>query len=224
VETLLKFDDPIKKMYDAMLADGRSIGDSISTELIRAGKQSEISAIFGRLDAYCELGKAAEQCGFNITSVRLTDLKLGEELEQLIKNEKKSANRIQIEMKEKNQRREIRKLEMEDKKKEINDEAELESMKLASDDQLEKESHEMSVASMERKLALQMMETQSVGERDRMKDEATVKFLKDIKSLDVDVTKFLISAYDSKASAISKRACISNHSDDNKKGERYHFM
>jgi len=194
VETLLKFNDPIARIYHAFLADGRSIGDSLTVQMIRDGKHTDLDAIFCNKGTYKEGSKTAKECGFNIIAVRLTDLIIGRELKELITNEKDSANRTQMELQEKNQRREIHKLEMEDKRNSVEEEAELKRMKLASDDQLDRETHEMKLASLERKLVLEMHTAQAENEKAKMKDNDVLAFLENVKKLDVDMTKFLTSA------------------------------
>lgn len=206
VETLVKHEDPIRRMYKAILADGQKLGDSITLDMIRARKQSEMNALLTSLESYTELRKAAEQSGLQITSVYLTSQDLNDPLKKLFDNERKLAGNLQSEIERNNQRRELRALEQEDMRKGIEDDAELQRMKLESDDKLDQEMHEIKLAALKRRVELEKHEAEASNEKIKMKDATVLLFLDKVKDMGVDMTKFLASANGSDSSNIVKRA------------------
>ena len=199
VEMLMKYDDPIARMHHALLADGQIIGDEITLDMVNAWEQVKMNAIFNNVDSYTELSKAAEQSGFQILSVSLMGHSLNNQLESLFNEERALSLELNSELKAKTQRQKLRALEQEDKMKEIEIAAKLKRIQIESNDQLEKEMHSKKIASLKRKADLEAIEAKGSNAIGKMKDESKLTFLEKVKNMDVDMTKFLISAYGSES-------------------------
>lgn len=193
IDSLIRVQDPIMKLYQAMQADAIFIGNSISVDDIRDGNRDNISKAIGDVKAYVELGKVAKECGIDISMLRVTKWWMNEDLMTMIRNERDLTARVQSEFAEKEQRQKILQLDQENRCKAIKDEAELKRMKLTKDDELDKEMHEKKMASLERKLALQALEEKAANELKAAKDEGTLAFLTKLNDMDVDLTKYLSS-------------------------------
>ena len=142
---------------------------------------------------------AAEQSGFQILSVSLMGHSLNNQLESLFNEERALSLELNSELKAKTQRQKLRALEQEDKMKEIEIAAKLKRIQIESNDQLEKEMHSKKIASWKRKAELEAIDSKGSNEIGKMKDESKLTFLEKVKNMDVDMTKFLISAYGSES-------------------------
>lgn len=197
VDVFLKYDDPIARIYQAMLADGQAIGDQITLGMVNAWEQEKMNAIFNNVASYSELLKTAEQCGFQIISVFLTGHSLSSELESLFNKERALSLELTSEIKAKTQRQQLRVLEEDERMKQIEVSAKLKRTQLESDDKLEKEMHSRKLDSLKRRAEVQSIETKTLNELLKMKDGPIVEFLQKVKDMDVDMTKFLTSVYGS---------------------------
>jgi len=197
IYSLIKVQDPIMKLYQAMQADAIFIGNSISIDDIcddnGNGNRGDISNAIGDIKAYLELGKVAKECGIDISMLRVTKWWMNEDFMKMIRIERNLTSRVQSEFAEKEQRQKILQLDQDNRCKAIKDEAELKRMKLTSDDELFQEMHEKKMASLERKLALQALEEKAANKLKEAKDEGTLAFLTKLSDMDVDLTKYLTS-------------------------------
>jgi len=195
IESLLRFEDPIMKMYKAIQADAVSIGMSIPLDDdIRGGNCAKVDRVIGDKSAYKELNKVARECGIEITSLTVVNRRLNDDLVDLIRNERALSSKIQSEITETEQRKKVIALEQETKRKAIEDEVELKRMQLTSDDQLDKEMHKMKIASLERSLELRMLQVRASQEQERAKNENALSLMQDMKNMGVDLTRFLVSS------------------------------
>lgn len=203
IYSLIKVQDPIMKLYQAMQADAIFIGNSISIDDISDvnGNRNNISNAIGDIKAYVELGKVAKECGIDISMLRVTKWWMNEDFMKMIRCERNLTSRVQSEFAEKEQRQKIIQLDQDNKCKAIKNEAELKRMKLTSDDELSKEMHEKKMASLERKLALQALEEKAANELKEAKDEGTLAFLTKLSDMDVDLTRYLTTSHREKDSS-----------------------
>lgn len=180
VETVIKMNDPIELMYHAFLTDVHSLAPSISLQLVREGKQNYIACILNSLSDYCQLQMSAKRCGMVVQSVRVTNMSPCEALLKSIHENRDTERKFKYEMAEQDQKTAL-------EKKEIENEAELKTLK----EQLDKQVHDIKVEAMKRAMAFKLEETKLSNEITRMRDKTAISFLKELKSLDVDITKYL---------------------------------
>mmetsp|Transcript_26220 Transcript_26220/g.38359 ORF Transcript_26220/g.38359 Transcript_26220/m.38359 type:complete len:475 (+) Transcript_26220:45-1469(+) len=186
--------DPMQKMYDGMLADARSFGDTVTSDQLRAGEQVAVMDRLVSLETYPLLCQAAKAAGFVIDSARLTGLSYCATLQRQANDEQHNAARLRSELAGKKQRREILELEAEERRLKIEQDAELEQRQAEIRAKLEEESHELKEAALERKLALNKREIEAKREAMKGEDAATIQFLTALNNMGVDMTAFMCTA------------------------------
>jgi hypothetical protein len=186
--------DPMQKMYDGMLADARSFGDTFTSDQLRAGKQVAVMDRLASLETYPLLCQAAKAAGFVIDSARVTGLSYCRALQRQANDEQQVAARLRSELAGKKQRREILDLEAEERRLKIEQDAKLEQRQAEITAKLEEESHALKEAALERKLALSKREIDAKREVMKGEDAATIQFLTALNNLGVDMTAFMCTA------------------------------
>lgn len=85
-------------------------------------------------------------------------------------------------------------LEREEKRREEEEEVEARKKRMLAEDDLDRESHELRRAALERKLALERREAEGENEIQFTKEERVLEFLTRMKNdMDVDMTKLMTS-------------------------------
>jgi len=205
--------DPIQAMYDGLLADARSFGDTVTSDQLKVGKQIAVMDRLASLETYPFLCQAAKAAGFTVDSARVTGLSYCRELQRQADNEQQLAARLRSELAVKKQSREILDLEVEERRLKIEQEAELERRQAEVTAKLEEESHNLKEAALERKLALKKREAEAKRAILEEEDAAVVRFLKNLSNEGVDMTTFMCTAGGMKiaSSVLSRAATLQKH-------------
>merc|ERR1712003_264908 len=98
----------------------------------------------------------------------------------------------------KSKKRELLELENEYRRIEVQEKANLERKQIQMNAGVEEESHQLKQAALERRIEFARKEQEAEEEMKKQKDSTTIKFLKSLKELDVDITMFLCTNTDSK--------------------------
>ena len=197
VETVIKINDPIEIMFHALQTDVQSLSPSISLRNVRDGKHNNITCILNSLSSYTQLESSAKRCGLVLQGIRVTNMVPCAALLKSIQDERDLEEKFKNEIEDQNQKTEL-------KKKLIETEAELTKL----DEELEEKMHDIKMESLKRAMAIKLEEIKMTNQISMMRNETFLSFLKELKSLDVDVTKYLSSKVSADStSAGSTGAC-----------------
>jgi len=189
IEKLISANDPNIKMNRSLQADSQVFGENISSKMLRT--QREVTKKLAILDTYPNFRATAANCGLHIYSLRITGISLCDALQFHIVEEQEATAKLSSEYSEKAKRSKIRELDVEDRSKCIEQEAALKQMQVATNDKLDSESQKFNQAALDRKMALEKKEFEAQNEMLKIKDELVLNFLKEIKNMGVDMTKFM---------------------------------
>jgi hypothetical protein len=178
--------DPISKIHHGIMADSQTLGLSISSDMLRDGKQEEVINLLKNIDSYSQLKCVSEDSGITIDNVRVTKISLGEKLSQKIDSERREVEQRQNEINQKLQLRKINELEMEDRRKAIKEEADLRQSAIDIN-------HDLDQLALERKLILERKEAEAKQHLMKINSDGVLHFLKELKNLGVDMTEFMVT-------------------------------
>lgn len=197
LEKLIEFDDPIARIYRALLADAQKIGNQLSLDMVDEWKWEKINDIFNNIDSYFEMSKTAKESGLEIVAISLVDHSLNSELKALFDKERNLSLGLSSEIRAKAHRQELQALEQGERMKEIEDTAKLRRIQMESDTQIEQEMHSQQIDSLLRKAELDSTEAKGKNDIRKMKDGTLLSFLEQLKTTsNVDLTQLLVSIYD----------------------------
>lgn len=175
-EKLLKHNDPLTRIENAILSDGLMLGDSLCNKLALFSdkenhddglRQADMKAIFNNLESYPKLCEVAEESDIQIISVNYTCFSLDEDLSNMLRKQHTSSQEILSKLKSQTQKEKLLALE---KQQQV---------------QLEKDMHEMQVESLKRKMELRALEEKGSNEIVKMRNETTLLFLEKVKEMDM---------------------------------------
>jgi len=192
IDECISSEDPIAKMYCGLKSDLHLFGNTISSvQLRQQGEQNEVIMGLVNLETYTSLKDAAISCGFSIDSIKVERLTFSRELQKQASSEQNLAAALRAQMAEKTQRRQLHEIELEDRRKRIDQEAELKRIQVEIDAKLEEESYSLREAELERRLTLQKREVSAEKDMEGIANKNVIVFLKELKEEGVDLTKFL---------------------------------
>jgi hypothetical protein len=190
IDKIIQNQDPIQYLYNSLLSDSQTLGDSFPSEVLKMRKESVISTL-SNIRTYPSLINAGNNCGLDIDSIQVTTVSLCTTLlEQIDKEQSLSAN-IRYEVAKKSSSQKIREMEVEEERKRVEEEASLKRMQIITNDKLDLESHVLKLAALERKSNLEKYEAEVIRDVEKVKEEPILEFLIQLKNMGVDMTKFM---------------------------------
>ena len=188
LENCVLCDDPIGKMYSAIITDMYPFGNKFTKDQL-FGKECENKLC--RLDTYPSLLKIANQCGFGIDDVKLIELTFGNDLKLMIQNEHNLTTTLKKRLADEKQKLTLHDLELENRRSSIEKENELKKMQLSLDEELCKKADSIEQASLDRKLELTKKKVEIQKTIANGYTESVLSFLSDLQEKNVDLTKFM---------------------------------
>lgn len=189
-ERVVTVNDPIERIYHALLSDVNTLAASVSLASVRSGSLKEIGQNLSSLSSYDSLKKASTSCGLVVRGIYATQMVPSADLLKSMEDERTQQQKMKSEIYRLNQQAELMNLEVKCKKSEIENKAELKTM----DEMLDKQMHDMKLESMKRSMTLKLEETKISNQISKLKDEAFISLLKKLKEMEVDVNTFLSSS------------------------------
>ena len=188
LENCVLCDDPIGKMYHAIITDMYPFGSEITKDEL-LGK--EYTDKLSRLDTYPSLLKVANQCGFGIDDVKLIELTFDEGLKAMIKSEHNLTKNLNKKLADEKQKLTLHDLELENRRSSIEKENELKKMQLSLDEELRKKSDSIEQASLNRVLELTKQKVEIEKTIANGYTNSVLSFLSELQEKNVDLTKFM---------------------------------
>jgi hypothetical protein len=193
--------DPIKALYDSLLYDSQTvIGQSISSKDLKnhkgdvVHKLSSSSTNKDGTDAsyFPSLYKTSNIYGISIDSFKITSTKLCSELQSIIQNEQLLSHSFHEQLLETKSNTQLNEIKHENERKKMQEKMELKREEMILNNELEKESYEMKVEALERKLMFDKKEMEGRMDIEKLKEDALLDVLRRLKNdMGVDMTKLL---------------------------------
>ena len=184
--------DPMEGVRHGLLADAQQLGATIRADVDDGN--DEIMTKLSSLDSYPRLVTAASRCGLVVEAVRVTSVVPCQNLRDRTDGERRLAAENRAQTTRQEQRTRMKVLEREEKRREEEEEVEARKKRMLAEDDLDRESHELRRAALERKLALERREAEGENEIQFTKEERVLEFLTRMKNdMDVDMTKLMTS-------------------------------